>query len=367
VSAAAGAGGSGTGRTRPNIRVVNWWTGAYAVEEGNTEEATRSAAAAAAGVAAAADVAEAARFRVEALRAGRRGREPRMQGDTAKAQLHRARERAAAAQRRIRGKMGKRQRNFSSGINPGVVLAALLFCGFAVAMLSLVNFRRPMTRPTLVADDARLFPPTPLSPTDPHGFPAPPTPELSFGTDSADGGTGQADQDSLFGGPRTTVSIGGRQVASHVSRSPSRRPSPAPAVHPAPTPVTADADVLILCDWSTLTGEQRQTVERRLADMTAAGFRLQGDSAPASVAGEDHGVEITADLRSAIGVRPFGADDTREAIRSWVRRHDDTDLVVWISSAGETLGSGPLSRWIVGPESTPTAAVIAAKAVLERP
>lgn len=112
-------------RSRPNIRVADWWTGRYTVEGGSRGAQPRPAPA---GGAQAADVPNGAAFRPI------RGASPY----PAHEQIRRARERAAAVRERAlnhpkrRPTPSRAQAQYSSGPNAGMVIAVLLFLAVGV-------------------------------------------------------------------------------------------------------------------------------------------------------------------------------------------------------------------------------------------
>jgi len=130
---------------------------------------------------------------------------------------------------------------------------------------------------------------------------------------------------------------GVRRATSRVSvvEAP-RLPAPPTAPEP-PSHVLNDFSALVLREPIALTEED---VTRQLQRLSAAGATLLGFGP-----GADEHTDAVADLRKSLGMTPFQSPDARQQIESWLSRHRDVDLVVWVGA--DDTGARP-ATWIVG-------------------
>lgn len=340
VGASAGNPRNATpsGRMRPKLRVTSWWRGTYVVDAPSPVVNVGPFAAAAMGRhAAPVPPAASSPFPSPfpppppappaAPWANRGAGAPFVQpvanrdfgvgtkSRPAADQIRQARERARAAQERIRAKMHARNRNFSSGINGGVVLALLLF-GVVVggAVLMMASFRR-MNFP---AGQSRVIVNQPTMPTPQVTQPVAPTRVVEVAGAS---------------GPSIIVpasDMGGSYAV--------------PADHHTP--------VVVLCNWSKYSATQQERLRKSLHSLDESGFVLLGDAEP-GVTPTDDEVTIVASLRSTIGTKMFMSSDANQAIVDWVDHAEQAVLVLWIAEDPTAKPNDPPTKWLVHPDRVP--------------
>jgi serine/threonine protein kinase len=287
IAAAATVPLPSPGRTRPKIRVTDWWKGTYAVDSETVEPGAAPAAGAAPHAAAA--------------NAGPHVRPasftPRRTGFSASEQLKHARERARAARQRAHRRMGIKERQFPSGINAGVAVAVFLFlvaCVFVLGAVFLVS-NRSQPRSTVF-----VSPPVP---------PMPGVPRVIVGPGKAEAAAARFEQ----------------KLGTHDE---------------AASPLAAGERVLVLCEWSTFDNSLREEILARIEDLEAAGFRLVGDTAPGK-RGDEYEAESVASLRKAVGTRLVSAPDTGAVVQDWLGREERAELVLWVDQkSGVPRGEG---------------------------
>jgi serine/threonine protein kinase len=130
----APAGAPKVGRTKPTLTLTDWWTGAYRVEGERVVVGKDS-------------------FTAPSRRNLKVERMPRAPGRTATEQLQAARERVAAAQKRIQGRpyrsFASSSRSYNNGPNAGVFIAV----GVVLLSLGLVFFQRQTSKNAGVQPD----------------------------------------------------------------------------------------------------------------------------------------------------------------------------------------------------------------------
>lgn len=276
----AGVGASPGTRTAPRLKVTSWWTGRYIA---SPEPAAPAAPP-----------------------APRAPRAPRVPGATAADQLARARERARAAQARAH----KRMRGYSpekfKPVNAGVGLAVLAF-------LVLIG-------------------------------------AAAFLTVRGSGGRSVVLTQNLGDGLSRIVRVGpgGINISTHAQ-------PPDETTDAAGLPVSVDpairlesaADsgrVMVLRDPVSFESKVRAEIDAQVASLRTAGFDLDGNGEDGAQTNEPHEIETIAELRSELGVAPFGTPQARETIQDWLDQNEPYIAVVWIGRAEDAKPAA----WVVG-------------------
>lgn len=264
---AAAAVGSAAQSGSPRLRVTDWWTGRYNLDH---------------------DPAFAgAQPHVTGTTVHRRAAPeprvtPRGPGSSAAEQLVRARARAREARERAQGRINSSRRNKfePSGINAGVIVGVLVFLALIAVLLvpSLLLSRRSVS-----AAQARPNP-------------AP------------------ADGAWAIGSPDLDLSSWNRSLKA------------------------SDTDVaptgIILRDRVGFDTAAIAKVDSAIESLAKAGFEFTGEAYPSVLpAGGDHQrhLNVAASLRAAIGVAPFGSQDARQSIQTWLEANTPDAVVIWIT------------------------------------
>ena len=293
-------------RTRPNIRVVSWWTGRYAV-----------------------DAAPARAPFVPPVPPAPPPPPPpppppgpfvRRTSAPAADQLRSARERVHAARSRARERMRRRDRKHVAGINGGVAAALFAFLAVSAGFVALVYAFATdrVSTPTVVVD-------------------------RSARTSRA--AARLADAADEFAARVRDLDARARGVSASASISISTDAPAAPWLASSPR-------VLVIREPFTLDPAVAPIVNDQLAHLRAAGFELLGstDRAPADPDEQARQDALVADLRAAVGVLPFLSTEAGDRIRQWLAAHDDLPLVLWIGRGdGETPQSWIISRREIDP------------------
>ncbi|MGE3107310.1 MAG: serine/threonine protein kinase [Phycisphaerales bacterium] len=306
------------GRMKPRIRVTNWWRGTYVVEgeAGAGVARAQGSAGSVAGVAGGPGVPWGIPVTPGAAAKAHAAANAAPFGSGVKSapaaeQLRRARERARAAQERIRTKMHERSRNHASGINAGVVAAIVIF-GVLFVGGNMYLFSRSRAPRVIVS-----------GPTHAAPMPVPPV------------------------SPDRVLTMPGTSGPSIIVPASDRGGSYAvPEDHHTP--------VVVLCDWSKYSAGVQDRLEKSLRGLERAGFVLLGDAAPGKTPSAD-AVEVVAEVRSAIGTRLFLSRDAGEAAQAWASQQDVVPLVMWIAQDPTKGENASPTKWLIGAESVPTA------------
>jgi len=288
-------------RTRPRIRVTDWWTGRYVVD-GGAQAPAHPAPGFGPAPGGEGRFAAAAREATEARQLHRAAR-----ARSAREQLEHARSTARAARERARQRIRHRRRHagFKPGINAGVVVALTLFFVVAIGVIaSTLSYfwlrpQQPGIHWTQAEDDSS------------GGSQVSTEFAMSAATPPGAQGDGPA---------ALSVAVADRAEA----RSPA-----VPTSARGPT-------VLLLSDLSPPLSEAAEAyLKRSLAEASRKGFHLVGAN-PALSGAVETGQEwndLMADLILRRDLAPLGSSATRSRIEEWIGRHEDVNFVLWIGAA----------------------------------
>ena len=276
------------GRARPRLRVANWWSGRYELEDG----APGSAAAL---------VEPLAGARVGARRSPspRAGGARRPAAEQLRAARSRADARRTSARERLAGhRHGLRAgRRHASGVNAGVAASVFIFLIFCVAIAGalLTAASRSSSWATTVVDaDA------------PEG--------LRVNVHAPKGGA--------------SVSVGATAT---------------PAITPVVTDLQLTGRVLVVSDLLPPLDERAGSmVQGWLSAMQAAGMDVLGN-VPGITTADDQvqsADELSAQARSIRGLVPLNSADARNLLSRWLGENKGADLLVWIAP-GDQKGGQP--------------------------
>ncbi|MCC6321538.1 MAG: hypothetical protein IT438_08915 [Phycisphaerales bacterium] len=286
--------GASTPSGSPRVRVTNWLTGQYVLDG---QHAPRG------------DGASSPR--------------PRVAGATAAEQLARARARAKSAQARAHQRMQRYSPGAFKPMNLGVgiaVLAFLTLVGAGVFVFGVFGIHRTVTLEQPGADGLNRT--VRIGPNGIHI-----STSIAVHEDEAAADSPEED----FGRVGSLV-VPGPEVAS---------------------PSGEEGSALVLCDPATYKSPLKETVERSLANLRRAGFRLHGNIKPIEGQSEEAtraDVDLVADLRNDIGVANFDSPEARQAILAWLDRHPRMQFVLWL---GRGDGAEP-TTWMVGRREAPS-------------
>ncbi|MEO0512699.1 MAG: hypothetical protein AAF108_07360 [Planctomycetota bacterium] len=286
----------------PRLRVVNWWTGRYAVDEAPSAEPSESG-----------EQPSTPPVRPVAGRADR----PRPTA-SAREQVRAARKRAAERRARARKAAGIRTRSGpGGGVGVGiaaVVVVTILFLG--PGMLAWIS-----AAPGNASDAA----PAAMSPDTPN------PPRLS-----------------------ASASVSAGSITASASGSASASVSGAPAASAPPVLAVADAEplasVLFVNDIGPiLTDDVRQRVAKLIARGYERGFRVRGIVDPTLFPQRvgtsidfDGDIELISSAVLARADRSLELLETRDELRRWLADTPEVDAVYWMRSAPDARARGTL-------------------------
>ncbi|MCC6678331.1 MAG: phosphotransferase [Phycisphaerales bacterium] len=331
----AGMAGAAAGVARPKIRLVNWWTGGYAVDQAEAARAEAARAEAAR--------AEAPADFMRAVDAAALRTIPKGARRSAAEQLERARTRAAAvrlrAQERRSSRRSAARRDFNTAPNAGVILASMLFLGLVIAGVASFAWRSSNS-----GRAARMSVPVEVSPDG--SMTTIRLGGLKMVTDHATGETtvGPADAPAVPESPEG-FRIEDRRVGVPTPPKAPQAPRPVIAVSKEPRGV-----VLFVNDFRSpvpeAVGELAGAAVRSLAEH---GLLAMGDLTPVEGERDAKEVELIAGLRAAMGLTPLDSEDAGSRIAEWLKgAGGEVRAVVWFSPAPGGAGGEPTVR-LVGP------------------
>jgi serine/threonine protein kinase len=289
-------GGPGIGprpRSRPNLRIRSWWSGAYDVIDANAPQPG--------------PVYRAAAYASPAVPSARR---PMPSGIPAAEQLRRARERADAARARVSARLGRPapSRNYASGINAGVAVAVLLFVGVSAALIASGMY-------VLRAEPVRVLG------GSVHQQPAPHPVAFDLPHDLA----AFADMFSMafagFSDDFRDAFVDAFEEASGAAPEP---------VDPDEVNADFPASLFVLRDPISLESPARERVTETLTRLHNMGIALFGtvDPSLAGAATEDADA-LSAQLRAKIALAPPKSIEAVQAIAAWLGANPGVDGVLW--------------------------------------
>lgn len=303
---------------RPKLRVTGWWTGKYTID--------------AHGAAAAVDntrdpVAQAVHTASEQVR---------MAGVTAAEQFGKAREAARDARDRARVRLANRD---PAGVNKGVGAAFVIFWlvtfGLIAAMFAggaglglwssgrggqtTAQSERPLVVPVLVAAN-----------------------------------------EANASGVEPSVT----QTDRAAKRSRTGTKASATKGQATFTPAELLGSVVVLKESMTFDAPAQASADEQLKALEVIGFTLRGSTPriPETESELKTQTELVAGLKTALGMEPFGSEAAAAAGRTWLKDHQDLNMIVWIgrNDAGEP------QAWIVPRAGLSPGVVKHAAATMER-
>lgn len=293
-------------RARPDIRLLNWWTGEHVVVPeaprqaapespfGRWEQVARKASEQ---VEAAVNQAVGGFGGANVRRAGTHVRSAREQVEAARARIQAKRE-GMKARRMSRAKVPGR---YSNKPGAGSFLSSLIVVGGVFLFFLMIkngggSSGRSSSAPAVVSPSATQLP--------------------SAVRDGAMETIRFASQASAEKSPPSK--------GSKKSRSSSAR------TEPAPLPVlTSSAKVLFISDFpAPLTTEARARVERVVDGLRKGGFELAGDT-PDATEGDTETVDRLAEARVAVSGVEVASNEFRDRLAGWVKEKG-LDVIVWL-------------------------------------
>ncbi len=292
-AAVAAVAAIGAARARPHLRVTNWWSGKYELEEAAD---LRGRPVTMAGLA----------VGVPSRRAG--SPRPRSAGGrpTAAEQLRSARARAEARRQRARERMSGRRhgreagRRHASGVNAGVVVSIFIFLAFCVGLAGLI-ITEGMKR-------------------------SQPSYDLAVSAGEA------AEATVRVGGGGVTVSGNGATVI--VPQPPA---APAPVQAMAELPALSGA-VLVVNDLGLPLEPQIQAhLMGAIAAMKQARLDVLGILPGLALSEQESeaAAEMIAELQKLRALRPLDDGEVDAELSAWLDARDEADLLIWIEPAAE--------------------------------
>lgn len=316
IGVAVGGGLGGANAARPRIRLTNWWTGGYSVDD------ARAAAPAPA----------------PAVEPVSHRHTPVVRRSAAE-QLERARTRAAGvrlrAQERRNSRRGATKRDFNNAPNAGVILASLLFIGLVIAGIASFSLRSSTSgrggrdnSPVQVSRDGSMTTirlgglkmvtdhHTGISSVGPAEPPLPPAPD------------GFRIEDHRVGAPRPAEPA---RIASAVWRQPRGL-------------------VLFVNDFRMPVPDAVNDLAESAAESLGEhGLLAAGDLRPVDSDSDHHEIDMIAGLRAAMGLTPLDSEEAGTKIAEWLKSTGgDVRAVVWFSPAPGDAAGEPTVR-LVGP------------------
>lgn len=286
----------------PKLRVTGWWTGKYTID-------SHGAAAAGAAVDNTRDpVAHAMHAASEKVR---------MAGVTAAEQLGKARDAARNARDQARVRLAHRD---PAGVNKGVGAAFVIFWlvtfGLIAAMFAggaglglwssgrrvqpVTESERPLVVPVLVA----------------------------------------ANESDVSGAEPPVAKTDRAAKRSRAGSKPAATKGQATF-----TPAEPLGSVVVLKESMTFDAPAQASADEQLKALEVIGFTLRGSTPriPETEAELKSQTELVAGLKTALGMEPFGSEAAAAAGRTWLKDHEDLNMIVWIGRND----SGEPQAWIV--------------------
>lgn len=286
--AAAVAAAPGAGRAKPKLRVTNWWSGRYQLEDAPSRDDARGSAAFVAGLGVTPrPAARAARAGSPSPSVGAAGVVRRPAAEQLQSARARAAERRAQAQSRIhRRRAGKAGRRHASGVNAGVAASLFIFLIFCVAFAGLI----------VTSSKQRA------------------------------------------GAPRASVAVSGdgSEVAGLLAAADGAATASAVQVaapDPAPVLPKLAGRVMVVSDLN-LPGDERamSVVQGALAAMQQAGLQVTGTLGSLDLKGDalESAQELEAKAQLVRATRPLDSDAVETDLGAWLEKNHAADLLVWI-------------------------------------
>lgn len=324
---------------RPDIRVVNWWTGEHVeIPEGPSSIPNRAdgpfgfdasgfrAAAhdfAKKSSAMAQDAVAAARakgFNLDVdFAMGAKAREPRVHGDgvrrTAREQIENARARVEARRARIQGRRAgfTASRTYSNKPNAGAFVGLFIFLAACVGVAGMI---------IKSANEADI-------------------PAASVHIDGA--AVTASTAQSVRDGSIETITVGdtaSQPVAKSGKKSRSKS-APAPSVPTLPEGSTAT--MLLVSDLPAPLSEQGKKLLAAMTEsLRSAGFTLTGDTSDASIEDRET-IDRLAAARVAVSGTEIGSPRFRDGLSSWASEKG-VELVVWVRPQINAEGKADLAK-----------------------
>jgi len=331
-------------RSRPKLRVTNWWTGGYVPEGAEQVEvrARRTPMPPRAG---------AGRVHAE----GGSRIKPVEHRAPAHEQLKNARARATAARARAQARTGHRRRLRKSadptGVNAGVAFSVFLFLATCVAFVGVfvgggvfnsskgqITIDEQHEGPLLTTEDGRIV-----------GLNLEAMGE-SLGISAIDAGTIAINWlNELKESPEAIRMI----QQSHADPVVTINEDGRPVLSSTPNVVhLTDARLLFVSDFMPpLDSEVRVAYEIGLSALANAGVTLVGDVPADMVEGVDQ-IELMAQAERARGSQPLDSSDVAGDLMDWLIETDAADLILWIepASIGDA-GQDRCARYLIVGES----------------
>ncbi|MFN9969353.1 MAG: hypothetical protein ACK58T_05585, partial [Phycisphaerae bacterium] len=329
-------------KSRPDIRVVNWWTGEHVeIPEGPSaipNQGDGPFGFDASGIRAAAhdiarkssamaqDAVAAARNKGFVFDAefglGGKAREPRVRGDgvrrTAREQIENARARVEARRQRIQG----RRASFSSGQTDSNKPNAGAFVGLFIFLAACVGFAGLIVTESVGGNQS----------------------ETTVEPGPASGGRTSATTEAVREGNIETITFTEKSTPAKTSKKSRSQPAEAAAsVAPKSLPQGTTATMLLLSDLPTpLSDEGKKIVAAMTDSLRTAGFTLTGDTSDAKIEDRET-IERLAAARVAVSGTEVGSPRFRDGLSSWASEKG-IDLVVWLRPQTDREGKADLTK-----------------------
>jgi hypothetical protein len=327
---------------RPDIRVVNWWTGEHVeIPEGPSSIPNQSDGPFgfdASGIRAAAhdiarkssamaqDAVAAARgkgFQFDAdFGMGAKAREPRVRGDgvrrTAREQIDNARARVEARRQRIQS----RRASFSAGQTYSNKPNAGAFVGLFIFLAACVGFAGLIVTKSVGENQS----------------------ETTVEPSQASGGRTTATTEAVRDGSIETITFTEKTTRAKTSKKSRSQPADAAAsVAPKSLPEGTTATMLLLSDLpAPLSDESKKIIAAMTDSLRSAGFTLTGDTSDAKIEDRET-IERLAAARVAVSGTEVGSPRFRDGLSSWASEKG-IDLVAWLRPQTDGEGKADLTK-----------------------
>lgn len=329
-------------KRRPDIRVVNWWTGEHVeIPEGPSsvpnqgdgpfgfdasgiraaahDFARKSSAMAQDAVAAA----RAKGFNFDAdFAMGAKAREPRVRADgvrrTAREQIEAARARVAARRDRIRS----RRAAFAGGASYTNKPNAGAFVGLFIFLAACIGFGGLIVTKAAREDNSVVT----IEPGQQRG------------------GRTSATTEAVRDGSIETITYTETATPAKTSKKTRSKAAAAPVVtEPKLLPEGSTATMLLLSDLPTPLGEESKKILAAMTDaLRTAGFTLTGDTPDAKIEDRET-IDRLAAARVAVSGTEVGSPRFRDGLSSWASEKG-IDLVVWLRPQTDREGKADLTK-----------------------
>jgi serine/threonine protein kinase len=334
--------GPASPKRRPDIRVVNWWTGEHVeIPEGPSSIPNQSDGPFgfdASGIRAAAhdiarkssamaqDAVAAARgkgFQFDAdFGMGAKAREPRVRGDgvrrTAREQIDNARARVEARRQRIQS----RRASFSAGQTYSNKPNAGAFVGLFIFLAACVGFAGLIVTKSVGENQS----------------------ETTVEPSQASGGRTTATTEAVRDGSIETITFTEKTTRAKTSKKSRSQPADAAAsVAPKSLPEGTTATMLLLSDLpAPLSDESKKIIAAMTDSLRSAGFTLTGDTSDAKIEDRET-IERLAAARVAVSGTEVGSPRFRDGLSSWASEKG-IDLVAWLRPQTDGEGKADLTK-----------------------